>query len=200
MSVLERNWLTDHTPRYAAPHCTQHHDRRHRCCCVVRCARSRGQARVSWVLWYSDGRDDGGSSRCAPERRASWDLRAARDGDPIALFLHYHRLPPTASGRLEWLSRSASAGFAKAQSDLGRLLLEGSPSVGRNTTAAVGCGRSRPLSAQGFGASLEAGRTGGSSISHSRTNPPQVEQRATGTHAQEGAFTSVVGPGQAAQL
>ena len=85
---------------------------------------NRGE-RWSWILWFYDG---GPSCHADP---ATWFRGKADDGDPLAQFLLAKRAHMTGDGSgsseqtgREWLEKSASGGFARAENDLAALYFD----------------------------------------------------------------------------
>lgn len=61
---------------------------------------------------------------CDRADHTSWTLEEATAGNPLAQFLHARRVS-SAIERAKWLQRSANAGFARAQNELGWALFQG---------------------------------------------------------------------------
>lgn len=81
---------------------------------------TRGE-RWSWVMWFKPALT---AAACPRSDLASWHVRAAEEGDPVAQFLTARRSRSPRDAN-KWLQRSADAGFTRAENELGAAHLFG---------------------------------------------------------------------------
>ena len=141
--------------------------------------------RWSWILWFYDGGDT-----CTTDP-TQWFRAQALDGNPLAQFLQAKRahMRPSdvrssstnggavdiESTRRQWLEQSAAGGFARAQNDLGALLLD---DADRSVTGASGGDDDvmDAVSVDAFGSSSPMAATGGGGAAVTATATATAEQ------------------------
>jgi len=91
--------------------------------------------RWSFIMWISN------DSNCDPNASRKWHLNEAKDGDPMAMFLHAKRTSSSSSSSsreaLEMMKKAAESGFARAMNEFGMWKREGSHGVVRNISEAT---------------------------------------------------------------